>query len=44
LETDYLPVMDRCLRQVGDLNKLIIRHTKSKVAMADGGEMFDQSS
>merc|ERR1712100_660462 len=36
LETDYLPLRDRCLRSVGELNKLIIRNTKAAVAMADG--------
>ena len=44
LETDYLPLRDKCLRSVRDLNKVIIKNTVSSVAMADGGEMFDQSS
>lgn len=44
LETDYLPLRDKCLRSVVDLNKIIIKNTMSSVAMADGGEMFDQSS
>eukprot|EP00750_Incisomonas_marina_P015941 INCI18805.2.p1 GENE.INCI18805.2~~INCI18805.2.p1 ORF type:complete len:579 (+),score=168.11 INCI18805.2:219-1955(+) len=44
LETDYLPLRDRCLRSVTDLNKIIIKNTVSNVAMADGGEMFDQST
>jgi hypothetical protein len=26
------------------VNKLIIRNTQAKVAMADGGDMFDQST
>ena len=44
LETDYLPLRDRCLRSVADLNKVIIKNTISSVAMADGGDMFDQST